>query len=45
MEAELQSGVPDEATLCELVPGETTFDEAKGLLGKPAAQSAPCATT
>lgn len=39
MEAEIQSGVPDEATLCELVPSETTLDEAKKLLGKPAAQS------
>ena len=38
-ESEARGTAPSASTLCELVPGETTFDEAEELLGKPAAQS------
>jgi hypothetical protein len=37
-ESEARGGAPSSSTLCKLVPGETTLEEAKELLGKPAAQ-------
>ena len=38
-ESEVSGAAPSTATLCKLMAGKTTFDEAKELLGKPAAQS------
>jgi hypothetical protein len=39
LESNVDSAPPDSTTLCKLKPGTTTFDDAKALLGNPAAQT------